>query len=268
MNVIRHVHRAFAAWTAQRILKRGGGMYGDGDPLSGDAWRNVATGSGLLLHAAAATLPWSEGVDVKRLQQDYAALDAAVPDDRRNIFGSEGWVGMSLYDSPPVSAPRGTAGAPGREMAHAPYIRDLLARAPWRIMGCQLVRQPPYGCLRWHFDGQALHLAETRLLMPIHAPPEAETLIGDESVAYPEGTLWTGDFSFPHQVNNPGDRERIVLLIDVVSDDSVRAHFPPALYADPARRIESAQTACNALSVWRSFDPARYFAYNAPSHPA
>ncbi len=236
-------------------------MYGDGDRLSEDAWRNVTAGSGLMLHAAATSLPWSEGVDVKRLQQDYAALDAAVPDERRNIFGPEGWAAMTLYDCPPISAPRGTAGAPGREMAHAPYIRDLLARTPWRIWRCHLARQPPGGCLPWHFDNQALYLAETRLLLPIHAPPEAETLIGEESAAYSEGTLWTGDFSFPHQVNNPSKRERIVLLIDVASDDSVRACFPPALYADPARRMMSAQTACNALTAWRAVNPAGPIAY-------
>jgi hypothetical protein len=235
-------------------------MYGDGSRLSEDVWRNVTVGSGLMLHAAAAA-PWDDGVDVMRLQQDYAALDAAVLDERRNIFGPEGWAAMTLYDRPPVSAPTGTAGSPSREIGRAPYIGALLARAPWRILGCGLVRQPPRGCLPWHFDNQALHLDETRLLMPIHAPPEAETLIGEESVAYPEGTLWTGDFSFPHQVNNPGDRERIILLIDVVSDDSVRACFPPALYADPARRIALAQDACNALSAWRAMNPARPLAY-------
>jgi hypothetical protein len=235
-------------------------MYGDGERLSEDAWRNVTVGSGLMLHAAARA-PWGDGVDVKRLQQDYAALDAAVLDERRNIFGPEGWAAITLYDRPPVSAPVGTAGSPRREMEHAPYIGELLARAPWRILGCCLVRQPPRGGLPWHFESQALHLAETRLLMPIHAPPEAETLIGEESVAYPEGTLWTGDFSFPHQVNNPGDRERIVLLIDVVSDDSVRACFPPALYADPARRIALSENGRNALSTWRAMNPSRPAAY-------
>jgi hypothetical protein len=29
------------------------------------------------------------------------------------------------------------------------------------------------------------------------------TLIGHEAVTYPTGTLWTGDFSFPHQVESP-----------------------------------------------------------------
>jgi hypothetical protein len=83
----------------------------------------------LLLHAAAAAL-WGDGVDVKRLQQDYAALDAAVLDERRNIFGPEGWVGMVLYDRPPASAPSVTAGSPGREIERAPYIGELPARAP------------------------------------------------------------------------------------------------------------------------------------------
>jgi aspartyl/asparaginyl beta-hydroxylase (cupin superfamily) len=90
------------------------------------------------------------------------------------------------------------------------------------------------------------------LLIPIQAPEGAVTLIGHEAAAYPEGQCWTGDFCFPHQVENPTDRDRIVLSLDVTVTDGVRALFPSTLVADPARRDALAGAAQNLFQVWRS----------------
>ena len=120
------------------------------------------------------------------------------------------------------------------------------------MLSCYVLRQPPRGTLAWHFDDQAIHLRECRLLLPIHAPEAAVTLIGHEAVAYPAGTAWTGDFSFPHQVENPTDAQRIVLAIDVLSEPEVLRLLPSALAEAAAVRMDLAREARNRLLQWRA----------------
>jgi hypothetical protein len=115
------------------------------------------------------------------------------------------------------------------------------------VLACYVIRQPPHGTLAWHFDPQAVHLAESRLLVPIQAPEAAVTLIGHEAVAYPTGTLWTGDFSFPHQLENPTDAQRMVFAIDVLSGPEVRRLLPLALPEAVAIRVDLAREARNRL---------------------
>lgn len=201
-----------------------------------EAFRRVSLDSGLMLHAAA-----DLRLDPAALQADYAALDAALPDGERLSFGAAPGTGWT-------SIPLTNGRDPCPALAWMPGFRAFLEqRQDWRIDRSHLLRQPPGGKLRWHFDNKSLHWDETRLLIPIHAPPGSVTLIGHEAAAYPEGQCWTGDFGFPHQVENPGDRDRIVIVIDVRSDESVAAFFPPELAAEPALRVRLAREAQNLM---------------------
>ena len=78
------------------------------------------------------------------------------------------------------------------------------------------------------------------------------TSIGHEAVAHPTGTLWTGDFSFPHQVENPTNAQRVVLAIDVLSGPGVRRLLPLALAEAAAIRVDLAREARNRLLRWRA----------------
>ena len=80
----------------------------------------------------------------------------------------------------------------------------------------------------------------------------AVTLIGHEAAAYPVGTAPTGDFNFPHQVENAADAQRVVLAIDVLCEPDVRRLLPPALADAASLRRELAREACRRLLQWRA----------------
>lgn len=69
--------------------------------------------------------------------------------------------------------------------------------------------------------------------------------------------VWTGDFAFPHMVDNASDEQRIVLLIDIACNDWIRGRAPAALSSDATRRAELAGQAQNAWVGW----PGRQAAY-------
>ena len=204
-----------------------------------EAFQRVTFGSNLTLHAEAALQ-----LDVDTLKAEYAAMDTALPPEERMHYGAEpgtGWTAIALL-----------ADGPRPALDHLPTVRTLLERPDLLVQNAFIHRQPAGGMLRWHFDSLALHRTEVRLLIPIQAPEGAVTLIGHEAAAYPEGQCWTGDFCFPHQVENPTDRDRIVLSLDVTVTDGVRALFPLPLAADQARRDALAEAAQNLFHVWRN----------------
>ena len=80
------------------------------------------------------------------------------------------------------------------------------------------------------------------------------TWIGHEVVAYPAGTAWTADFSFPHQVENTTDTQRVVLAVDVLSSPEVRRLLPPDLAQSVSQRQELGSLARQLLK-WRAQQP-------------
>ncbi len=150
-----------------------------------------------------------------------------------------------------------SGGSPTPILDKMPSVRALLERFGCTVLSCHISRQSPGGSLTWHYDDQALHLPESRFLVPVRIPQEARTFIGHEAVAYPEGVVWTGDFSFPHMVDNPSGDQRIVLLIDVLNNDWARGRAPDAMSAELARRASLSAQAQNAWIGW----PGRQDAY-------
>jgi hypothetical protein len=213
------------------------------------SWQRLTLGCELTLHAAA-----REPVHAPSLQADFARLDATVGPSGRNFLANDGsWAAIPLIErSSQVTGSLPPRGCPTPALARMPSVQALLSCHDWHVLSVYVLRQPPHGVLPWHFDNQAVHLSECRLLLPIHAPPGAVTWIGHDAAAYPEGVLWTGDFSFPHQVDNPTQSQRIVLAIDARSDDAVRRLLPAALTEAPARRHDLARAAQSLMLRWRA----------------
>ena len=211
-------------------------------------WQRVTSGSGLTLHA-----PADLRLDAAMLQSEYAALDAALPQDQRGHYQNglgEGWTSIALLNQPRGGSSSGQKGTPKPALDLMPSLRPLLDRPGWVAWGCDLLRQSAHGTLAWHSEPQALHLEHFRMLIPIHAPAGAVTLLGHEAVAYPEGQAWSGDFCFPHQVENPTDRERIVVAIDLLVTPEIRALFPAALADDVPLRTALAAEANRSMREW------------------
>ncbi len=215
-------------------------------------WQAVTVCSGLMLHAGLALQ-----AELAPLLADLTVIDAAVGPSGRLFLTTDGsWGSIALVERAHDSSggePRSGDATPA--LAHAPNIRALLSGTGWTVLSCYLIRQPPHGTLPWHFDNQAIHLAECRLLIPLHAPRDAVTWIGHEAVAYPAGTAWTGDFSFPHQVENPTDVQRVVLAIDVLTAPAVRRLLPSDLARGASQRQELGSLSRNHLLRWRAQQP-------------
>lgn len=207
-------------------------------------WQEVTVGSGLMLAAAS-----SVRVDAALLDRQVQAAIDSVPDEKRNRFGSPNgdWTSIVLL----YKDQRGMV-APQPPLSHIPILSDLLRDAGIHPFGLYITRQPPGVDLKWHFDHQALHLGICRLLLPVRVPADAFTWIGHEKVTYPPGTVWAGDFSLPHQVENPTDQERIVIAIDSEVTPSIQTLFPADLYANTELRTALAQDAINALTAARA----------------
>lgn len=206
-------------------------------------WQRVVSGSGLMLHA-----PLDLTVELSALRADFAALDGSLGHERRSCLTTDGsWSSITLVERSAKFGP----GTPTPLFERMPSVARLAAGTGWAMVNCHLMRLPPRAILPWHFESQAPHLPESRLLVPLHAPAGAVTLIGDEAAAYPEGVAWTGDFNFPHQVENRSDEQRIMLIVDVMTGPELLRMLPPAIVAETARRSALAMQAVNELIAWR-----------------
>lgn len=214
---------------------------GDGAPYP---WQSMMAGCPLTLHA-----PLDLAIEVAPLKSEFAALDAILDNgDRRFMAEDDNWTSVTLVErlanfGPGIALPA---------LDRMPSLIRLFERTGWNVVSCHLMRLPPNGVLPWHFEAQAPHLRETRVLLPLLVPKGAITLIGEEAAAYPEGTAWAGDFNFPHQVENRSDSQRIVLLIDLMTAPEVLRLLPPSITASPELRTELAHRAANEMLKWRS----------------
>lgn len=209
-------------------------------------WQSVTLGSGLALCG-----PADIRCDHGAMAAEFERLDATAPEDARSRFGSRDgeWTAMELV------GPGRDPGGPGIRtplLAAMPSAADLISRLPSVVRRAHLMRLGPRGLLDWHFDNQAIHLEECRLLVAIHAPPGAVTLMGHEAISFPEGQVWSGDFSFPHRVENPAERQRIMLIMDLRTSPELARLLPPALGSEVQLRTKLAQDACNALLAARA----------------
>lgn len=209
-------------------------------------WQELTRNSGLMLHAAFGDFR----PQLATLQTEFAALDRATAPEHRGHLASDGsWSSIPLITRAPRPLSPGVP-VPGLDLM--PSLRDLLGHADWSVIDAHVLRQPPHGILPWHFEDQAPYSAETRLLFPLHAPAAARTLVGHEAAAYPEGMGWAADVNQPHQVENPTDDQRIILVIDVVSGPPLHRLFPPALLSDIPHRLALAERARGMVLTWRS----------------
>lgn len=143
-------------------------------------WEEHTLTSGLMLHA-----PLDLPTDIAAMRAEFAALDASLGAEHQFCFGGDGsWTSVPLVDRPPPHKPLGEAGAPTPILDWMPSVRAFLNHLACPVRGCHISRQSPHGALRWHYDNQALHLAEARLILPIQAAAGAKTLIGHETAAY------------------------------------------------------------------------------------
>lgn len=211
-------------------------------------WQDLLIESGLILHKRLA------GIDPTLLRREFAVLDAALgPERRHSVAWDTSWSVITLVDRvTPIGTGPLPAGVVAPAMAMMPSLVTLIAAMRWTVVGSHIYRLPPHSILPWHFEEMGPRFAETRVLVPIHSAPEAVTWFGDDGIRYPDGTVWTGDFAFPHQVDNPSDRERIMAIIDVRNEADTWAGRLTELEEKPEDRTRLSSLSRSALLDWRA----------------
>jgi len=208
-------------------------------------WQSLTQDCGLQLHGS-----FGDFRDLlPALQAEFAALEACIDPALRGMRACDGsWSNLDLILRDKTW---GRPGHPTSALALMPSVAALIQRTGLTVLGAHILRQPPQGLLPWHFEDQAPYSVETRLLIPLHVPQGSVTWVSHEPVVYPEGIGWCADVNFPHQVENPTDQQRIILALDVLSDQAARDCMPQGLLEGVDQRHTLAQQARNHLLMWR-----------------
>jgi len=74
----------------------------------------------------------------------------------------------------------------------------------------------PSNCfIQWHYDNDFNSIKNTRIHIPIITNDNVIVNISGKHLNFKKGNMYTGDFSFPHQVYNGSNHTRIHLIIDI-----------------------------------------------------
>ena len=153
-----------------------------------------------------------------------------------------GWDRMGLVS--PSGNPLKSYGSPGEKPAKTavlramPYIESIIDGLDAPVRAAVVSVMQPGARVRWHRDlSHSIDLSIVRLHLSIETNPAATLELGHELTHWSAGTLWYGDFSFPHRVVQDGLEPRTHLMIDIDAK-AARGLFSPQFLADrPRRRI-------------------------------
>jgi hypothetical protein len=117
-------------------------------------------------------------------------------------------------------------------LAHAPYLRAVLAALPAPKGSVRMMALPPGATIRPHVDTPLnFQAGVARLHVPIVTHPDVEFIIDGLTPRWEAGDLWWADFTRLHSVANRSPIERINLIIDTFVTEELLALFPPEFVA-------------------------------------
>lgn len=100
-----------------------------------------------------------------------------------------------------------------------PALRALLERLQCPLRSVRLMRLKAGAHIRPHRDhGLALEQGQARLHLPIETSDHIRFIVNGETVPMRAGELWYFNADQVHEVRNLGERDRINLVIDCVSN--------------------------------------------------
>lgn len=140
------------------------------------------------------------------------------------------WATISLMPEHPELRQAG-----GSLLARLPKLAELFADLGGQISLAQITRIAPGDLLDWHFDHRAADLEKVRLHIPIFTHQNSVTEFCHERCFWPVGSLYYGDYAFPHRVFNTGETERIHLYFDLPAD-AIQHLLPPIFFENVDER--------------------------------
>lgn len=167
--------------------------------------------------------------DPSGLQQDLARLVAPgwSPHFNTDLYRGD-WSGFALRAPSGATheicklhnAPGATAFTDLPAFEHCPHLRAVADRLSCEIGAVRLLRLGPGAAIGEHADHDLGHaFGEARLHVPVCTNPQVDFRVAGERIEMRPGELWYIDASRPHSVRNPGDTERVHLVIDCRVND-------------------------------------------------
>jgi hypothetical protein len=104
-----------------------------------------------------------------------------------------------------------------------PAIRALLEDLDCPLKSVRLMRLCAGAYIKPHRDhGLALEYGEARLHVPIHSSNDVRFMVDGHRVPMRAGELWYINTDREHEVRNPGNSDRVNLVIDCLVNDWLR----------------------------------------------
>jgi hypothetical protein len=128
--------------------------------------------------------------------------------------------------------------APTRWLDQLPYFAEVLDALPARVRSARLMALGPGAYGTDHTDTKhAPSWGVARLHVPVTTTAGARLYLDGHEHRWQPGSLWYGDFSLPHRVENDGPGHRVHLVVDALPTKELLDLFPaPARdRIDPAR---------------------------------
>ena len=134
---------------------------------------------------------------------------------------------------------------------HCPYFKEILESMPFPVGVTRILFLPPGKKIGEHKDrGFSWEKGHVRLHIPIVTDPKVHFQIGEESVHWPVGQFWFGDFNQPHWLHNESDIVRVHIVMDCFVTNELLALFP-----QEALEQVRAETTIKTFDTWESGGP-------------
>ncbi|MBC6446014.1 aspartyl/asparaginyl beta-hydroxylase domain-containing protein [Actinokineospora xionganensis] len=179
-------------------------------------------------------------VDHDALKADIEVIDAMVWDPQATagvdqIITRRDDVDHAVISliSPNADIERTDPGRPGEEYGRTrvldqlPTIAALIDALPCDKMSVRLMRLTPGGQVALHVDSFfGFDYGKVRLHVPLTTTSTSRMVFGDDTIHWPPGNLWYGDFSTMHTITNDGPGDRVHIVADLLLSDELVALFP------------------------------------------
>jgi hypothetical protein len=195
--------------------------------------------------------------DPARLRQDVErALSSHPSTENHPSYHSGGWAGVGLMTA--NGKPEEIGAFAGdftktKAFRSTPYLERLVDELECEKQRVRIMQLTADANIFWHRDHE-LDRDVVRVHIPVVTNRGVLMQICHEDCRWQPGTLWFGDFAFPHRLRNTSRETRIHIVLDLVANDFVRKLFPPQFESARGAR-ERARRICGGL----------YAAYNAPT---
>lgn len=161
-----------------------------------------------------------------RLAGDLAGIDDAWWTRHLGPYHDGGWESVSLWAPGGNLRQQRSFGGPFTAtpaLHRCKYLPEVLDAFPGTRHRVRLMRLKAGGRILRHSDPlHTISRALTRVHVPITTSPEVSFLVNEKPIPLRAGEAWHIDVRFPHQVDNRSDRDRVHLVIDLISDPALQ----------------------------------------------